>query len=552
MRVILLLAVLLLTSALAACGSETPTNTPSPSPTLVPLPTATPAAEPKGIARDGGVLRLLGRDPPTLDPHLTGDVTSARYVMEIHGGLVTFTRESTLGPGLAESWEIDSSGTAFTFRLSPTAVFHDGRKVTASDMKWSLERAADPETEAVGADVYIGDIIGALDKLNGDADSIAGVSVIDEETLRMEIDAPKAYFIQKVSFPTFFALDRANVETGRDWIKAPNGAGPFTLAEYEPGELIRLERFDGYHLGPAKLDAVEFNLAGGDGMLMYENDEIHIGRIGLAALERVRDPSDPLHDEFHQGPPNFGVAFMGMNVSEPPFDDVNVRLALNYAMDRDTLSNVLLEGIVVPAQGILPPGFPAYNPGLEGYGYDPEKARQLLAESKYGSDTANYPAITITLPGSFGSDVSPLYQAILATWEEQLGITMELLQTEWATFLQDLGDKNFQIYGGSGWVADYPDPQTFLDVLFHTDSDINRYNFSDPELDDLLERARVEQDQEARFSMYRDAERMILESAPVIPIYHSANELYLIKPYIKGFPLVPLIIPRLRYVHFIE
>ena len=578
MRLTLLLAALLLAGILAACGSEPPPDTPTPAPTVAPTatlePTATSAFSPtatpvptveqrsvsvptvetteNGDSDEGGVLKLLGSDPPTLDPHQTGDVTSSRYVLEVFGGLLTIDPDLAIVPDVAQDWELDADGMGYTFRLNPSVTFHDGRKVTSTDVQWSLERASDPATESPAVDTFLGDIVGVKAKLNREADSISGVSIIDEETLRVEIDAPKSYFLSKLTYPSSFVVDRANVEIGREWVKAPNGTGPFILAEYEPGVLMRLERFDNYHLGPAMIDAVEFNLAGGDGLLMYENDEIHAGAVGLSGLAIFGDPTNPLHDQFHQGPPEFDVAYIGMNTNEPPFDDVNVRLALNYAIDRTTLAEVLLENVVVPARGILPPGFPGYNPDLPGYEYDPEKARQLLAESKYGSDTANYPPITITLPGSFGSSVDPVTQAILAAWEEQLGIQMDLLQTEWATYLQDLRDRRFQIFGGLGWIADYPDPENFLDGLFRTGSSNNHTHYSDPELDALLDHARVEQDQEARFALYREAEQMILDGAPWAPLYHSNGEYYLIKPYIKGWPLSSLIIPRFRFVYFEE
>ena len=606
MRVVLLLAGLLGMVVLAGCGSEapgdtaTPTATVAPSPTLAPTATsmfntptptvavaaapergatatpgagATPAPTPAvtavplptaaggpaggtvpadGAAVAGGVLRLLGGDPPTLDPHQSGDASSSRYVLEVFGGLFTILPSLEVAPDLAESWDLDPDGAGYTFRLNPAAAFHDGRKVTAEDVRWSLERAADPVTESPTVDTILGDIVGALAKLRGAADVISGVSVVDDATLRVEIDAPKAYFLSKLTYPAAFVVDRANVESGRDWVQAPNGTGPFRLAEYDPGVFMRLERFEGYHLGAAMLEAVEFNLAGGDGLLMYENDEIHFGAVGLGLLESLRDPSNALHDEFRQGPPEFDVSYIGMNSNEPPFDDVNVRLALNYAIDRETIARVLLEGSVVPAKGILPPGFPGYNPGLTGYEYNPERARQLLAESKYGSDTANYPLITMTLPGDFGSSVTPSMEVILATWEAQLGIRMDVLQTEWATYLADLREGRFQIFGGLGWIADYMDPENFLDVLFHSGSYNNHTNYNDPELDALLERARVEADPEARLALYREAERMILAGAAWAPLWHSAGDNYLVKPYVKGLNLSPLIIPRFRFVYFVE
>ena len=573
MKYVLFLTAILMTVALAACGSDPapttdPTLPPAPTaadPTLPPAPTPEPTLaaagapdqsqrdiEGEGERVDGGVLMILGDDPPTLDPHQTGDVTSSRYILEVFGGLLTIDPNLAIAPDLAKDWTIDPDGMGYIFSLNPDAKFHDGRKVTAADFKWSIERAADPATEAPAADVFLGDIVGVAEKLNGQANSISGVNVVDEATIRLDLDAPKSYILAKLTYPTSFVVDRNNVETGRDWIESPNGTGPFMLAEYSPGELMRFERFEDYHLGPAYLDSVEFNLAGGDGLLMYENDEIHWGRAGLALIEAIEDPTHPLSDQLHRGPAGFDVSYFGMNSDEPPFDDINVRQALNYAIDRETLADVLLNNVVTPANGILPPDFPAYNPDLDGYEYDIEKAKSLLAESKYGSDTSTYPLIVLTLPGSFGSTVSPTIEAILATWEEQLGITMELQQTEWATYLQDLRDRRFQIFGGLGWVADYLDPENFLDGLFHSESTNNHTSFSNAELDGILERARVERDQDARFALYNEAEQLIVEQAPWAPLWHSNGESYIIKPYIKGLPLSPLVIPRLRYVYFIE
>ena len=556
MRITLILTVLLFGGLLTACGSD---PTPTTMPTVAPTPTATAVptpqltdTEPEGVPVEGGVLLLRGSDPPTLDPHQTGDVASSRYILEVFGGLLTIDPDLQIVPDLAQEWAVDSNGMGYVFTLNPDAKFHDGRPVTAQDFKWSIERAADPATEAPAADVFLGDIVGASEKLKGEADSVSGVSVIDDSTVRIDIDAPKPYLLAKLTYPTTFVVDKDNVETGREWVRIPNGTGPFKLGEYEPGVLMRLERSADYHLGPAHLDAIEFNLAGGDGLLMYENDEVHFGGVGVALLESLEDPSHPLSGELHRGPAEFDVAYFGMNFEEPPFDDVKVRQALNYTIDRETLASVLLNDIVTPAKGILPPGFPAYNPDLPGYDFDPEKARQLLAESKYGSDTSSYPHMTLTVPGSFGAPVSPLIEAILATWEEQLGITMDLQQTEWATYLQDLRDRRFQIFGGLGWVADYLDPENFLDGLFHSESDNNHTAYSNLELDALLERARVEQDQAARFALYQQAEEMIIDASPWAPLYHSNGESYLIKPYIKGFPLSPLVIPRFRYVYFIE
>lgn len=515
------------------------------SPTGTPAPSA--AANPDNIPQGGTLVRLF-RDPPTLDPHLTTDNISGTLVNEIFGGLVTLNLDYEPVPDLAERWEVSDDGTVYTFYLRPDAKFHNGKPVTAQDVKWSFERVADPDTQAPVADQYLGDIVGFTEKLNGEADSIRGVRVIDDHTIEITIDAPKSYFIAKLTYPTAFVLDRENVEGNPDWLRQPNGTGPFKLAQYDPGQVIRLVRNENYHLGPPHLDEVKFILSGGSPMLMYENNEIHVTGVGLADLARVKDPNSPLNAQLVKAPAEFSVSYIGMNVSQPPFDDPKVRKALNLAINKEVIATQVLEGLVSPANTIIPPGFPSYNPDLQGYEYNPERARQLLAESKYGDNMANFPSITLSTSGSFGASV-PLYlEVILQSWEEELGIQVDIQQTEWATFLQDLQAERYQMFT-LAWGADYPDPQNFLDVLFHSESEINHGNYSNPEVDALLEKARVMQDQEARYELYNQIEQMILDDAPWVPLWNSGESYALIKPEVKGYHLTAMTIPKYRYIY---
>ena len=398
----------------------------------------------------------------------------------------------------------------------------------------------------------MGDIVGVSERLAGAATQISGVQVIDDRTITIEIDAPKTYFLSKLTYPTSFVIDRNNVVGNPVWTVEPNGTGPFKLTEYEPGQVLLLSRFEDYHLGPAKLDEVRFMLSGGNSGLMFENGEIHAtGRVSIG-LDTALDPANPLSDLVVVAPPRFDVDYFGINVAEPPFDDPKVRQAFNYAVDRQTLSRVLLDDSVVPATGILPPGFPGFNPDLEGYEFNPEKARQLLEESKYGSDLANLPQITLTLPGSFGAPVSPVTEAVLTMWETNLGVRMDLLQTNWAIYIQDLQQRRFQMFGGLGWIADYPDPENFLDVLFHGGSSNNHMDYANSEVDLILERARIEQDEDVRFELYHQAEELIVEDAPWVPLWHSRGGYALAKPFVNDYFLFPLVIPRFRYVYFTE
>ncbi|MCH8109879.1 MAG: peptide ABC transporter substrate-binding protein, partial [Chloroflexi bacterium] len=468
----------------------------SPSTSSEPAPTTTSqqaSAVPLVDAPSGGVFRRLWADPPTLDPHLTSDTTSAGIVVEIFSGLVVLNTDLQLVPDLAERWEISEDGLVYTFFIRPEAKFHDGKKVTANDFKWSLERAADPKTASPVADTYLNDIVGVAAYIDGQASEITGVQVIDDLTLQITIDAPKAYFLAKLTYPTAYVLDRENVEAGgRSWTDNPNGTGPFKLKEYKIGERLILERNDNYYRELAHLDTIFMNLAGGQSMAMYENDEIDITGVSLFDLERVQDPNEPLNKELVVAPPNFSISYIGFNTSMPPFDDVKFRQALNHAVDKELIAREVLSDLVVPAFGILPPGFPAFNDNLVGLRNDPKLARQLLSETPYVdflkniasnssvsgevqrllsespfAGTGNTPRIVITVPGT-GGTIGLDLEVVIEMWRQVLGVEVEIQQVEWATYLQDLNRSKFQAFAGLGWEADYPDPQDFLDILFHT------------------------------------------------------------------------------------
>ena len=550
---ILLIVFVLAAFVAVACGSDSseegavsseasPLST---EPTPVPSePTATaPASEPT----TGGVFRRQWADPPTLDPHLTTDTTSSFVVVELFSGLVTLNTDLELVPDIAERWEISADGLQYTFYLRPNAKFHDGKPVTAQDFKWSIERAAAPETASPVADTYLNDIVGALDYIKGDATEISGIRVVDDTTLSITVDQPKAYFLAKLTYPTAFVVDRATVEAGgRGWTDNPNGTGPFRLKEYKIGERIVLERNEHFYREPAKVDTILLNLAGGQSMAMYENDEIDITGVSLFDLERVLDPNEPLNKELVVAPPDFSISYIGFNTSMAPFDDPKFRQALNHAIDKELIATEVLSDLVVPAFGILPPGFPGYNENLVGLRHDKELAQRLLNESNY-ADAESRPRIVITVPGT-GGTIGLDLEVVIEMWRQVLGVEVEIQQVEWATYLEDLSDAKFQAYAGLGWQADYPDPQDFLDILFHTDSALNHGAYSNPELDAILERARTQQDPLERISEYRRAEEMIVEDGAWVPLWYTGERHLLLKPHVHGYRVTPMIVPKLREV----
>lgn len=497
--------------------------------------------QPLNLPRQDSLV-LFDIGPITLDPALVREVTSAAYVSEIFSGLVTLDKKLHVVPDIAERWEISRDGKTYTFYLRKGVRFHNGKEVKAGDFKYSFERACDPKTGSKTAENYLGDIVGVKEKLSGKAKEISGVKVLDDYTLQITIDAPKPYFLYKLTHAPAFVVDRENVESGKDWWRRPNGTGPFKLKEWRGEEILVLERNELYYGEMPKVKYVIFRLWGGVPMTMYETGEIDIASVSSANIERVLDPTNPLHKELIKIP-QFSLWYVGFNTTKPPFDDPKVRQAFCYAVDKEKIIKLVLKGIVERADGILPPGMPGYNKQLKGLNFDPEKAKELIAQSKYKS-VSNLPMITFTTSGR--GEVSPLNAALVDQWRRNLGVEVQIRQLEPEKYPYVIKEEKDEIFD-LGWVADYPDPQNFLDPLFHTGSADNVGEYSNPKVDALLDAAGREQDPEVRMKMYQEAEQLIINDAACLPLFFDVNYV-LVKPYVKGFVATPLPIPWLKYI----
>lgn len=493
------------------------------------------------------VLHLLGSDPPTLDPALATDATSASYIVEIFSGLVTIDRDLKIVPDIAKSWDISPDGTVYTFNLRDDVVFHNGRPVTAEDFKFSIERTCDPKTKSAVADTYLGEVIGCRAKLRGQVKDVAGVAVVDQHTLRITIDAPRHYFLAKLTYPTAFVVDRDNVaqdKPGHPWTDRPVGTGPFRLEKYIQGQSLVLARNTYYYGEPKpKLERVEFSIAGGSPMVLYETGKLDEVPIGLQDIDRVTNPANPLNREL-KIISELATSYIAFNVNQPPFDDPNVRRAFIMAVDRAKIVKVVLQGAVEEAKGILPPGMPGYDPNVQGIPYDPAEAKRLLAESKY---KGKLPPVVITVSGSGGAPPRAV-DAMLEMWRNNLGVDVLLQQVEYSVFLVDVSrnPNPYQMFS-LGWIADYPDPQDFLEILFASRSLDNKTGYNNPDVDRLLEQAARESDPLKRTDLYRQVERMIIADVVWLPTAHS--KLYVLtKPYVKGLVHPPLVVERLKYV----
>jgi len=495
-----------------------------------------------GVNRNKALFLTGGEstNPRDYDPATQHDSGDKR----LFSGLVSFDTNLNLVPDLAGSWDISADGSLYTFHLRTNARFHDGRPVVAQDVVYSWERAATPATQSDTVLTYLGDILGVAEMHSGEADHISGLKALDEHTLQVTIDAAKPYFLFKLTLPVAFVLDKTNVESSPEWYRAPNGTGPYKLTRWDSFKLMIYDANPDYYLGAPAIPQIVVELYTGVGIRLYESGEIDMTGIYSSDVARVLDPSDPLHPDLHGGV-SLCTDFVRFDVTRPPFDDVKVRQAFSMAFDRQKYIDVVQNGVGIPAKGPYPPALPGYNVKLAGLAYDPGQARQLLAQSKYAGPQGLPDIVytTLGLGSTAGADVAAMAQM----WEQNLGvkITIENLEPDKYYDLLYSGQHG-QIFSG-GWCADYPDPENFADVLFHSGAQQNTGGYSNPAMDAVLDQARVEQHVSARIQLYQQAEQMIVQDAPALFISHSLSYM-LVKPYVKGFVLTPITIPLERYL----
>ena len=501
--------------------------------------------------RERGEFRIARAEPINLDPAQITDVSSAVIAVEIFGGLLVLDRDLRIAADLAESVPgpmINDDGTVtYRFTIRDNATFHDGKRITADDFKWSLERNLHPETLSPTAPDFLGDIVGAAEYVRGRADEVVGIQVVDDVTLDITILQATPVFLYKLTYPTAYVLDRDQVEADPErWALNPNGSGPFRLTEWQLGEGLTLERFEDYHLEPAQVEKVSVRFAGGS-VEQFENDELDQAFVGINDIERVRDPSSDLNAQYVTRS-ELSIFYLAFNVATPPFDDVNLRLALAHAIDKTTITQEVQSDLLIQARQIVPPGLAAHDDEYPGLVFDPELAQEYLAASRYAG-TPLLDDIRLTISGA-GATPGPSIEAIQDMWRQHLELEVEIQQVEFASFISDI-DRGLYGFFSLGWSLDYPDPHNVLDYKFYSASLGNDVQLDDAEIDSLLEQARYSLDQELRTSLYQQVDRKLVEEAVWIPLYYSvAHEL--VKPYVQNYEPTRMVIPHLRFVSIEE
>ena len=464
---------------------------------------------------------LNGTEPETLDPHLMSGVPEHRIYESIFEGLLIYDHETAEGiPGVAESWTVSDDKLTYTFKLRKTT-WSDGVKVTAQTVVDSWIRMNDPETAAPYAWFPAMFIKGAAEFNSGDAGPEAmAIKAVDDYTFQMELVGPLPYVEGALPHYAFAIVPMHAIEEhGTEWTNPGNfvGNGPFTLETWKPQEELTVVPNDKYwdkdavKLSKVTFLPVEDNNTAYNMFLNGEADWMASPGIPLDVIDVAK-----LRDDYHNVP-YLGTYYYTIQNEVEPFTDPRVRKALAMSFDRTELVEKITKAGQIPAYTMVP-GMTGY-PGIEGNRYDIAKAKQLLAEAGYPNGEG-FPKFEILYNTSEAH--KKIGEYIQQQWVENLGIECELLNQEWKTYLTTRREGQFQV-ARAGWIGDYQDPNTFLD-MFITGGGMNGGKFSSARYDELLTKASTMAPGPARFNTLKEAEEIfITQEQAVIPIYYYTS-----------------------------
>ena len=502
------------------------------------------AQEPEGPVFSGTYRRPLGNDPETLDPARISDTYGRSVSQQIFDGLVQYDQSLTIKPALAHFWRATRDGLTWTFELRKGVKFHHGREVTADDVVYSFMRILDPRTKSNANEAFL-NIKGAREFRDGRAKSISGLVALDRYTVQVILTQAHQSFVSVVAIGHAKIVPRDLVEAqGAAFGTQPVGTGPFRFIRWDRGKEIVLGPNADYFDGPPRLGQLVYRIFPGeqhDAM----NEELLKGNLEDAPVPPRADRRalavDP--SRIYVKRSMISVRFYGFNTRIKPLDDRRVRQAIVLAINREAIIEGVYFGQNTFARGILPRGMIGYNPQLEGYPYDPQKARELLAAAGYPGGRGMAPIViwSAARRGDIVREHDQIKKDLTA-----VGIPAEVkYQTDWTAYVKLLEDGRLPVFLYA-WYADVPDPDDFLAKLFHSRGPRNFFKYANPVVDELLATARNTIDANQRIDLYRKAEQTILSDAPLIPFFHHTYE-RLFQPYVRsvevnglGDPYIPL------------
>lgn len=472
-----------------------------------------------GVQAQDNILRLvLSQDMRTSDPHIAYETETWPMSSLFYVGLVKLKDSGTPIPALAESWTISDDGTVFTFKLRPGLKFSNGRDLTADDVKYSFERLLSPEQAAPTAFMFES-LVGAKDKLAGNATEVSGIKVLDPLTVEFTTEVPVWSMMQRFALPPGFIVAKEGVEAaGSEFGRKPLGAGPFIMDTWESGIRVTGSRNPYYYqAGQPYFDGFELQLGveASIGILRIESGEADVALEFVPGADYPRLSADPVLSQRllkSEGFPNTGYVIMNNN--KEPFNKLEVRKALSMAIDRDRLVQIL-NGRAVPIGGFLPTTVVGHNPDVKAPAYDPEGAKALLAQAGY-PDGFNTTILTNTFP----NDVA-IAQAIVADLAA-IGVNVEMTSIDNAQFLEVLVSKPDTLdLVMTNWYMDYQDPSDNWEPLLQCGGSYNWAKYCNQELDAAFEVANAVPLGEARWAAFAQFEALVAEQVPNIPLVQA-------------------------------
>lgn len=478
-------------------------------------------------------------EPQGIDPHLVTGVPESHIVRALFEGLAVknpITLEPE--PGVAERWEISPDGTVYTFFINPLAKWSNGEPITASDYVWSWERALHPETGSLYAYMLF-PVVNAEKFASGEIDDFAevGIKSLDASTLRITLNAPTPYFLQLMDHYSTFAVHPETLlkfggmsDRFTPWTRVENivSNGAFTLKEWLLNRHIKVEKNPHYwDKSSVALEGVYFypteNVVSEE--RMFRSEQLHVTQVvPLGKIPSYR----AIENSPYVQAPYLGTYYYLINTKKPPVDDVRVRKALSYAIDREKLTRTVLRDTAIPAYSITPPDTLGYNPPKL-FSFDPEQARALLAEAGYPGGVG-WPGLEITY--NTHEDHRKIAIAVQQMWKDVLGIDVSITNQEWKVYLNTVSQGEFQV-ARRGWIGDYVDANNFLD-LFLANGGNNNTGYANAEFDDIiLNQAPKAPSREERYRLLYQAETMMMQEMPIIPFYTYTSK-HLIHPSVTG------------------
>ena len=483
-----------------------------------------------------------GSEPQGIDPHIVTGVPEHHILISLCEGL-TIPNPNPKGsdgyiPGTAESWSISDDGKEYIFKLNKNAKWSNGDPVTADDFVWSWKRILTASLGSQYPDMLYY-LVGAYEYHNGQIDNFdeVGVKAIDTHTLKVNLKNPTPFFIGLLSHYSTWPVHKETVlkhgdidDRNGEWTRPGNFVcnGPFQLKTWELNNKIVVEKNPHYYdASMVRLNEIHYYPVSN---VMTEDRMFRAGQLHLTSSMPTQ--KCPIYIE-EKNPnlkidPYMGTYFYRINTENETLNDVRVRKALAYSIDRQLLVDKVTQCGQIPAYSFTPPGSNGYQPSTE-IPYDPVLAKQLLAEAGYSSDNP-FPKLEILFNTNEGHRKVAL--AIQQMWQNELGIEVELVNQDWKVYLSREMVGDFQI-SRAGWIGDYEDPNTFLDLM-RPNRGNNKTGWENMEFDALVEEANTINDQEKRYELLNEAEKILIDNMPIIPLYTYVR-VYQLSPDVKGF-----------------